>query len=35
MPTRIFDLAFLGTALLATGGWIWLLYLSLKWVVGS
>jgi hypothetical protein len=33
MRKKIFDLAFLGTALIATGAWIWLLYFGLKWVI--
>jgi hypothetical protein len=33
MRAKIFKTVFLGSALIATGGWIWLLYVSLKWVI--
>ena len=33
MRDVIFKMVFLGAAFIATGGWIWLLYEGLKWVL--
>jgi hypothetical protein len=33
MRVKIFNAAYLGSILIATGGWIWLLYAGLKWII--
>jgi hypothetical protein len=32
MRDKIFKTAFFSTALIATGGWVWLLYAALGWI---
>jgi hypothetical protein len=32
MRQKIFNTTFLCTALIATGGWVWLLYVTLRWI---
>jgi uncharacterized membrane protein len=34
MPEGIYRATFVGVALAATAGWVWLLYLVLNWVTG-
>jgi hypothetical protein len=33
MREKIVKTTFLGTAVIATGGWVWLLYVALKWII--
>ena len=33
LQEAIFRTTFLGTALVATGGWVWLLYVVLNWII--
>jgi hypothetical protein len=32
MREKFFRATFLGAGLIATGGWIWLLFVTLKWI---
>jgi hypothetical protein len=32
MREKIFRTTFFSTALIATGGWVWLLYVTLRWI---
>ena len=33
MREKIIRTTFLGTVMIATGGWVWLLYVTLKWII--
>jgi hypothetical protein len=33
MKARLFNATYLAAAIIATGGWVWLLYTSLKWAI--
>jgi hypothetical protein len=33
MKAWLFNATFLAVSILATGGWVWLLYTSLKWAI--
>jgi hypothetical protein len=33
MHALVFKATFLGTVAIATGGWIWVLYVGLKWLI--
>jgi hypothetical protein len=33
MRASVFNVTFIGAALIATGGWIWFLFVGLKWII--
>jgi hypothetical protein len=33
MKARLFNATYFAAAIIATGGWVWLLYTSLKWAI--